>query len=311
MVLFSLVFFKVLSALLSVVVGFFAGRTSNINKDSVASLLFYFIAPIVFFSIPTSASLKIDDLTITMISFLICSALGLASFWFYGKIWQDGHRNLLALSSGTGNSGYVVLPIATSIFDEKTLSIYALAIIGVSIYEASLGYYFCARSVSSIRESVIRVARLPILNAFFFGCAMSLAGFRLPDFLGDFVVSIKATFSVLGMIMVGLGISSIREFKVDIKFTAAAFFSKFVVLPLAFNIFIVMDKYIFGWYDSNYYDALQLLSVAPLATNIIVISSLYKIYPEKAAAAVLLSLIFVLFYMPLMATLMIDNVSIS
>jgi malate permease and related proteins len=311
MAIFTIVFLKVLSSLFSVLIGYLAGRFSNVEKESIASLLFYFVAPIVFFAIPTSANLTISSLGITLVTFTISSTLSIAAYWFYGKIWQDSHRNILALSAGTGNSGYVVLPIATAIFDDYTLSIYALGLIGISIYEVSIGCYFCARSISSFKESVMKVIRLPLLNAFFFGCLLSIAGFKLPDFFDDFVNNMKGAYSILGMVMIGLALSKIKDFKLDLKFIGAAFASKFLFLPILFNIFILIDRFFLGWYDNNYYNALQLLCIAPLATNLIVLSSLYKIHPEKVAAAVLLSLLFVLVYMPVMATIFLQDVVLT
>jgi hypothetical protein len=308
MLIFNLVFFKVLSSLLSVVIGFLAGKFSNVEKDSIASLLFYFIAPIVFFAIPTSAKLTIEALGITLLTFILASMLGLFSYWLYGKVWHDSHRNILALSAGTGNNGYVVLPIATALFDDYTLSVFAFGIIGVSIYEVSIGSYFCARSIHSFKQSVMKIVRLPILNAFILGCIMSLSGFHLPDVFDDFVNNMKGAFSILGMVTIGLALSAIKEFKIDLKFTLAAFASKFLFYPLMFNAFILLDRFVLGWYDINYYNALQILSFAPMATNTIVLASLYKIHPEKMAAAVLLSLIFVLIYMPVMTTIFLQNI---
>lgn len=310
MAIFSLVFFKVLSSLLSVVIGFMSGKYSNVEKDSIASLLFYFVAPIVFFAIPTSANLTFSSLGITLLTFTLCTMLGFFSYWLYGKIWQDSHRNILALSAGTGNSGYVVLPIATVLFDDYTLSIYALGLIGISIYEASIGCYFCARSVTTFKQSVLKVAKLPLLNAFFLGCTMSLMGFKLPDFFDEFVNNMKGAYSILGMVTIGLALSGIKNFKLDVKFTGAAFASKFLFYPILFNVFILLDRFIFGQLDTNYYNALQLLCVAPLATNTIVLASLYKIYPEKVATAVLLSLLFVLIYMPVMSAIFLQNIVI-
>jgi len=309
MAIFSLVFFKVLSSLLSVALGYLSGRYSNVEKDSIASLLFYFIAPIVFFAIPTSANLTFGSLGITALTFILATILGFFSYWLYGKIWQDSHRNILALSAGTGNSGYVVLPIAAALFDDYTLSIYALGLIGITIYESSVGCYFCARSAKTFKQSVLTVIRLPTLNAFFFGCIMSLTGFQLPDFFDEFINNMKGAFSILGMVTIGLALSGIKKFEFDIKFTAAALSSKFLFYPILFNIVILADSFIFGILDVNYYNALQLLCVAPLATNVIVLASLYKIHPEKVAAAVLLSLIFVLIYMPVMATLLLQDVA--
>jgi predicted permease len=311
MAIFSLVFFKVLSSLLSVVIGYLSGRFSNVEKESIASLLFYFVAPIVFFAIPTSTPLTFSALGITAVTFAITTFLGFFSYWLYGKIWQDSHRNILALSAGTGNSGYVVLPIATTIFNDNTLSIYALGLIGIAIYEASVGCYFCARSVSSFRESMLKIVRLPLLNAFFLGCTLSLIGFQLPHFFHDFINNMKGAYSILGMVMIGLALSSIRKFEFDTKFTLAAFASKFLFYPIAFNIFILFDRFFLGWYDNEYYNALQLLCVAPLATNTIVLASLYKIYPEKVATAVLLSLIFVLIYMPVMAFIFLQDINLG
>ncbi|MGC0372032.1 MAG: hypothetical protein DGJ47_000736, partial [Rickettsiaceae bacterium] len=131
MAIFSLVFLKVLSSLLSVGMGFLAGKYSNVERDSIASFLFYFVAPVVFFAIPTNAKLTVTSLGITVLAFTLCSLLSVFCYWLYGKIWQDEHRNILALSSGTGNSGYVVLPIATALFDDYTLSIYALGLMGI------------------------------------------------------------------------------------------------------------------------------------------------------------------------------------
>ena len=79
MAVFSLVFFKVLSSLLSVLIGFLSGRFSNVEKDSIASLLFYFVAPIVFFAIPTSAELTLNSLGISALTFTLCTILSLFS----------------------------------------------------------------------------------------------------------------------------------------------------------------------------------------------------------------------------------------
>ena len=241
MAIFSLVFFKVLSSLLSVVIGFMSGKYSNVEKDSIASLLFYFVVPIVFFAIPTSANLTFSSFGITLLTFVLCTMLSFFSYWLYGKVWQDSHRNILALSAGTGNSGYVVLPIATVLFDDYTLSIYALGLIGISIYEASIGRYFCARSVTTFKQSVLKVAKLPLLNAFFLGCTMSLMGFKLPNFFDEFVNNMKGAYSILGMVTIGLALSEIKNFKLDIKFTGAAFASKFLFCPVLFNVFILLS----------------------------------------------------------------------
>lgn len=303
MEVFSLVFFKIISVLLSVIIGYIAGNSGLVNKPSISSLLFYFISPIVFFSIPANSHLNLNIVSVAIVSFTVATCLCFFSYYLYGFIWQDNNRNILALSAGTGNSVYFMLPIATYLFDEDTLSVYMMAVIGVSIFEASIGFYIGARSINSTRESIERVMKLPLLHAFLIGCFFSALGFNLPDFLDEFIKSMKITLSALGMMVIGLEVSAIRKFDIDFKFIIAALVSKFIFFPIGMAIFILLDKYLFGWYPVNYHKAFLLVSCTPMAINTIVISSLLNFNQEKVATAVLISSIFVLFYIPIMVTL--------
>jgi len=309
--IFSLVFFKIIAILLNVVVGFLAGKIMKVERDSIASLLFYFVSPIVFFTIPASSNLSVSALGITAVVFVICSLLCMFSYYFFGLYWQDQTRNMLALSAGNANCGYFMLPIAAGLFDDYTLSIYMMAIVGVSIYESSVGFYISSRGISSTRESFMKVLKLPTLNAFVLGCILSFTGLTLPDFLDDFTHNMRGTYSVLGMVMVGLGLSTIPRFEIDVKFTLAAFASKFLFFPIAINLFILLDKFVLGWYGEHHHNALQLLFTAPMAANTIVIASLTKFHPEKVATTVLLSCLFALFYIPVMVAIFIGDTGIE
>jgi predicted permease len=303
MELFSTVFFKLVSALLSVITGFLAGKFNKVERDHIASLLFYFISPIVFFAVPANVSLSISTISITLVVFIISTAMCIICYNLFGMYFDDQSRNILATASGTANAGYFVLPVAASLFDDYTLSIYMMAVVGLSIYESSVGFFVCARSVNSTQESIRQVLRLPNLNAFILGCLFSLTGLTLPEFLDDFIYNMRGAYSVLGMIMIGLGVSTLNNFQIDLKFTGSAFISKFIFYPAAINLFILLDKFIMHNYNTNHYHALQLLSTAPMAANTIVFASLTKVQPEKVAATVLLSALFSLIYMPTMVSL--------
>lgn len=305
---FSIVFLKIVSVLLNVIIGFLAGRFSKVDRDSIASLLFYFISPIVFFTIPASTNLSLSEVSIAFVTFVIATGLCSLSYYLYGMYWQDNTQNILAMSAGTGNVGYFMLPIAAALFDDHTLGIYMMATIGVNVFESSIGYYICAKSINSTADSIRRVLKLPILNAFILGCLCGFAGITIPDFLDDFTYGMRSSYSILGMIMVGLGISTIPKFEIDLKFTAAAFASKALFYPIAISVFILLDKFVLGWYDDSYYDALSLLSLAPMAANTIVIASIWKFHPERVAATVLLSSLFSLIYIPFMVMLLIRSV---
>ena len=298
MAVFYLVFFKVISVLLNVLIGFLAGRWLKVERDSIASLLFYFIAPIVFFSIPANTQLDISSLGIVAVTFVLSSLLCLMTYYGLGAYITDLRRNLVAMSSGTSNGGYFMLPIAAAIFDDHRLSIYMMAIVGISIYESSLGYYVCARSIVSVKESIKKVLKSPTLNAFALGCITSFTGVTIPDFLNDFVISMRSCFTILGMIIVGLGISTIQRFEIDRQFTILCLLSKFMCYPLIVNLFIMLDIYVFGWYNTAYHDVLQLASAAPMAANTIVIASVLRLQPESVATSVVISCLVALLYIP-------------
>jgi malate permease and related proteins len=301
MSVFSAIFFKIISILLSVVMGFVAGRTEKVERESIASLIFYFVAPIVFFSIPASSNITVSDLGIVIVAFIISCTSALITYKIATRFWDEQTRNLLAMSAGSGNVGYFMLPVASILFDSYTLSIYMLAVVGINIYESSLGYYLCARSISSTKESVMKVLKLPMLHAFMVGCFCSLMGLTLPGFLNDFIISMKTTYSVLGMMMVGLGLSKLKSVEIDVKFTLSMFASKYILVPILVFCFIVFDKFILRTYGIPEYNALVLISSAPLAANTIVLSSLMKFNPERAATSVLISCIFSLVFIPLIA----------
>jgi predicted permease len=309
MVLFNIVFLKIVTILLNVLIGFLAAKYSGVVGRSMSSLLFYYITPIVFFSIPASASINFKSFTIGIIVFLISSLLCIISFRFFKKIYHDSSANLLAFSSGTANSGYFMLPLASKLFDKDTLGIYMIGLIGMSIFESSVGYYVLYKNVSSFKETIIKMVKLPILISFALGCIFSISGLTIPIFLSDFLSSTKEAFSLLGMILVGLYLYELKKFEIDKKFTIYSFISKFLIYPLVVNILILIDKYILHIYSTEYYNALVMVSIAPIAVNTIVMSSLMEQKPERAATTVLLSCIFALLYIPLTASLLLSNVN--
>jgi len=305
--LFSLIFFKIISILLSIIIGFLAGKIAKVGSEDISNLLFYFIAPIVFFSVPASASLDYSSLSLSIITFFIASFLSIFSFYFFKIYWSDHTLNIIAYSAGAANTGYFMLPIASTLFDNYTLSLYMMAAVGVSLYDCSIGYYMCMRNISSTKDSVLRLLKMPTLISFALGCAFSLSGLRLPDFLEDFIYNMRAAYSVLGMVIIGLGLSTMKKFTIDKKFTLALCSAKFIFYPIAINLFILADRFFLHWFDSSAYYALQLISTAPIAANTMVMAGLLKFPQEKVATSLLLSLGIALIYIPLISSILFEN----
>jgi len=298
--IFSLVFFKVITLLISVSIGFVAGRVVNVQRDSVAALLFYVIAPIVFFNSISKTPINMETLSLPILVYMISSIL-CVMFYYWGKLyWSDATKNVLALSAGNGNAGYFGLPIAILLFNEEQVGIYMISIIGIILFENTLGFFITAKSQHDVRTSLIRVVKLPLLHAFFLGCIFSLLEIKIPSMFDDFMINVRGSYTILGMTLVGLGISSLDNVKLDFKFIAMSFLAKFFMWPLLVLLVILLDQNLWQWYSQDIYNILLLISFVPLAANTVVIASILKVYPEKAASAVVASMIFAAIYVPLM-----------
>ncbi len=282
-------------------IGYFAGKFQKIDKETISSLLFYFIAPITISCILIQSNLKVKDFLVILVVFSFASCLSMLGFFLSSKFWKDNHRNILAFSAGTSNGSFIALPIANALFDSHTLGIYVLVILGIAIYEISVGYYICSltQHKSTLKENFVRIVKLPIFLSFIFGASLSLCGIGMPAFLSDFSQSIQNSIAVLGMILVGVSVSEVKQFKLDFKFLAVILFFKFILFPAFFNIFVLLDKYIFKIFSKSYHYPFQLLSVTPISVSVVITSIIFNLYPEKTSTAILVSLLISLVYTPL------------
>lgn len=128
----------------------------------------------------------------------------------------------------------------------------------------------------------------------------------MPEIYTDFIEPMKGVYVVLGMMLIGIGLSGLTELKFDLKFIGMTFLAKFLAWPLLVLLIITLDQTFFGAYDPISYKVLILVSIVPLAVNTIIMSTLTHCHPERSAATVLLSTLFALVYVPVMTTLFLN-----
>ncbi len=285
--------------------GFVAARVLSVPGEPVSKLIFYLIVPIVFFNGALHAPLSLSVLSLPLVPFAISSLLCLLFYYFGQHMFRDATRNLLALSAGNANVGYFGLPVAYMLFDTKDVSLYMVLMLGTTLYESTLGYYIAARGQFTAEEALRKVLRLPVIYGFSAGLLLNALNVHVPVFLDDFFFNVRGCYTVLGMMIIGIGLAQVKEFSLDLKFTACAFFGKFICYPLLALAFIALDNSLLHWYSAQAHAALMLLSIVPMAANAVVIATLLNVQPAKAAVAVFLSTLFALFYVPLMVMWMI------
>jgi malate permease and related proteins len=284
-----------------ILIGFIAGRTLKTKGENIAPLLIYIIAPIVVFTGIMSAPLDPSKLALPFLFFFICCALCLIFLSVLGFFWASPTKNILAFSTATGNTGYIGLPIAIFLFGEEAFSIAVLIALGFILYENTLGFFITARGKNTTLESLGRVLRVPTAYAFILAVICNLSNIQLGTALTELGINFRGAYSILGMMLIGLGVSQLTMIKLDFRFISTALLLKFLVWPLVVLVVIFIDKNTIQFFDPLEYKIMLLMSIVPLPANSVALAMELEAAPEKMATTVLISTVFALFYIPLVS----------
>ncbi len=275
--------------------GYGVGRILKLGSKDIAALLIYVIAPVVIFISIMQSPADWSYFAYTGWAFLASTIAGTSAYFLARKVWSDGRANVIGFTCGTGNTGYFGLPLVFALFDGQQIAIAVFIIIGVTVYEFSVGYFITARGVLNTRESLKRVARLPYLYAAILGMVLKTFDVQLGPILTSGLENFKGTYSVLGMMMIGITLSMYRKLEMDWPFLAFALGWKHLLCPI---IGIGVFGYIFRLPPETLAVVALMLST-PLAANTVVIASHLGVHPEKAASAVMCSTLLACISVPL------------
>jgi predicted permease len=225
----------------------------------------------------------------------------LSFYWIAHFFWKDSTKNILAFTAGAGNTGYFGIPVALALFNDNVLGLVVLSVLGFVLYENSIGFFIIAKGHHTMNEALLKVVKLPTIYAFFLGLIVNLMSMHLGSIYADAVTNFKGAYTILGMLLIGLGLSGITALKFDFKFIGITFLAKFIIWPLLIVAVIIIDKLTFKLFDASIEKVMILMSIVPLAANTVVYATQLKAQPEKASLAVFLSTLFALIYIPLIA----------
>ncbi len=307
-ILFKNLLLKILPLYLITLIGYISGKFLEIDRKSIALVIMYIIAPVVFFTGIAHDNIPIKNLTISAFVFSTCAILALIFLGLGSLIWKDSTKNILALCSSSGNMGYFGIPVGLAIFGTKALGTLIMAMLGIIIFQNSLAFFIAANGKYNFIKSLQRTLLVPniyaVALAFWLNSFIdfkNLQGFWAKTF--DLAKDFTGAYSILGMLIVGFSLSQIKSITVDKKtwlFLSLSLIAKFIAFPLLTYLFILVDKHNFHLFNNRIYNILLMLSLAPIPANAVVIASTLKLNTDMISIAVLVSNIFALFLIPLL-----------
>lgn len=303
MSLFSIILLKIFPLYINIVLGYISTKYLSIAREAVANLLIYILGPIVVFSATISVKINLAVVMLPIFLYVFCSILAFILLYIYGKKWDDPTGNILAFSGGTGNTGYFGIPLAVIFFPPYLADIYIFTVLASLLYESTTGFYVTAKGNFTVKQSIQKIMRLPLIYAFIAGVLCNLMGVEIPEHISGYTDQFKGAYGILGMMLIGMGLVGLELKKgsdLDFKFLSVLFILKFIFWPLAILGFIYIDKTMLGFLNEDLYRVMFLFSIVPLAGNTVTLAVLLNAKPEKASFAVILSTIVSIIYIPMM-----------
>jgi malate permease and related proteins len=271
-----------------VALGWLAARRLAIDPRPIATLLIYLIAPLTFFRGLVLGGPTPGYLLLTAALFVLSSLLAVLVNRLARPFFAPQESALLAFSAGTGNTGYFGLPVAMLLLPPQGVTLYLFCILGITLYEFTVGFYLSARGQFSVSQSLAKILRLPLVYAFLAALLISGLELPVPEAILDGLAVFPATYTLLGMMIIGMTLGRVTIREMDGRFIGACVAVRFVAWPLL-ALAAVLGLQAAFTLPGELALALLLLGVVPMAANVVVVAMELAIKPEKGALAVLIT----------------------
>lgn len=281
------------------IAGFVMGKMQNIDLKTVGYLAIYCFTPIVGFGGAAQLHISPSVLMLPFVTCLMASCVGTTLFYAGHKFLSDKSlAYLLPIATGSGNTGYFGLPVAIALFGSEITGVYLLAILGISVFESTIGYYFIHRGVLSAKEALKRVAKLPLLYSLIAGLAFAASGLELPAPALKLWELSKGAYVCLGMMIIGIALSQQRRFTISLPLLGFGILGRFMMWPLLAIGFVTFDRHITEFFSPMMHHCILLISVAPMPANLAAYAAQNNLRVDQAAGLILITTVMAVIGLP-------------
>lgn len=314
--IFTDIFIKILPSYLIIAIGYLAGRYLGIKRESIAPLLLYVIVPLVTFKGIFQTEINATSLSYPFFYLSISIIIALI-FYQVGKLVFNKNKAqaaLLSMACSLSNVGYFGLPLIIMFLGEKALGTIVLITLGFTLHENTLAYYLAAKGVEGPKTALLRTLKLPTVYASTFAVLANI-------YYNNFFINLEQTNTVtfinqlidtalfimdkcvgaltfLGMMMVGLALSQIKQYHLNKIFLGLSTFSQFIIQPAIAISFVLLNQNYLHYYSQEACQIIFLLSLVPIGANTITISTKLNLDTDTLSITVLASTLMALLTIP-------------
>lgn len=260
---------QILPLYILIMLGWICGKTKGVKTSSIADLIIFFITPFVFFG----SICKLELSSAHFLLFGITWIPSILSLWIMKRFTffylSDDESRIVASSSAVSNGGYFGIPLYVCFFGDSHLGEWMLLVIGSTLFEITISYYQLARANFSIRNSVYKLLKLPVLWAAILGILYSWSKFPLPILLEDLHREFRGAYMVIGMMLIGLSLTEFTFKNSSVKAIQFGLLGRLIVYPILTTALLLLEHRFLNVLDPSMRQAALLFGFLPTAANTI------------------------------------------
>lgn len=285
-----------------IALGYMVGKTQDLDVKPIATLMLYAVLPVVMFGATATMDFTVEYFLPPFIIASICIIASCTVYFGSGQVWgrDDKRHNLLGMLGVSANATYFGLPVAMAVAGDEWLSVYMVMCLPLFILDCTLSYYFAARGDFTVRESLERVAKLPIIYGAILGGIVNIFGFELSDSLFEYWTRFTGTMVVLGMIMIGAALAQMDRLRFDWSFFTGVAILRYLIWPILGMTWVFIDLNILHMLPATVHTLIILICACPLAANNVAYAAKLDLYPALTAMMVMITTCIAIAFIPLM-----------
>lgn len=297
--MFSLLFLNVLPLYAIIAFGFVMGRYFCADTKTLANILLYGLVPVVMFGSAVNMELEADYIFPPLMIGSLCVVVSMITYMLGKRLRLGDHKaNSLGMMAVSCNATYFGIPIALVLGGVEWFGLFMIMVLPLFIADALLCPYYCARSQYNVKDSIVRVFRLPIIYGALGGVLYNIAGGSVTPIMEKYWEWFTGAVVVFGMMIIGVALGRIGKFKFDWSAFGVAVFSRYILWPGLGLLYIVADILWWGMFEPHIHRFILLICSCPIAANSVAYATKFHLNTEMTATMVALTTVLALLFIP-------------